>query len=173
MAQLEDFYNYKTQLMQDLLTDPDIVCLLRDDPLEDDPVEPEELMYKQVFPYEFIPQTVEHGRTFICSDVDIDEVENKTFLHARLMIWVFTHSSLMRLPDGGGVRVDKLVSKICNKINGSRMYGLGELDLFSSKRFAIMTDYTGKVLTFRLKDFNRPSGMSMPKPIPANRKRGY
>lgn len=169
--QLEDFYNYKTQLAKDLLTDTEIVKLLNDDPyteIED----PKELMYKQVFPYEYIPETVEHGRTFICSDVDVDVVDGKTFLQAKLMIWVFTHSSLMRLPEGG-VRVDKLVSRICEKINGSRMYGLGELSLASSKRFAIMTDYSGKVLTFYIKDFNRPSNVGPPKPIPANRRRGY
>ena len=168
--QLEDFYNYKTQLAKDLLTEPEIVKLLNDDPyteIED----PKELMYKQVFPYEYIPETVEHGRTFICSDVDVEAADSKTFLRAKLMVWVFTHSSLMRLPEGG-VRVDKLAAEICKKINGSRMYGLGELSLASSKRFAIMTDYCGKVLTFYLTDYNRPSGIGPPKDIPANRRRG-
>lgn len=171
---LEEFFDYKNQLMEDLLTEPAIVRLLQDEPPEDDVnLDPgaRDLMYKQVFPYEYIPETVEHGRTYICADVDIEETENKTFLRAKLMIWVFTHSSLMRLPQGG-VRVDKLCSEIDKKINGSRVYGLGELNFSSTKRFAIMTDYNGKVMTFYTKDFNRLSGLGPPKPRPANRKHG-
>lgn len=173
---LEDFYDYKTQLMKDLLTEPNIVKLLHDDPLEE-LGDPKDLVYKQVFPYEFIPDTVEHGRTFICTDVDVEYINDrnnprgsKTFIDAKLYIWVFTHVSLMRLPEGG-VRVDKLCSEICKKIDRSRMYGLGELMLASSKRFAIMTDYNGKVLTFRAREFNAPSGVGPPRPMPSNRKR--
>ena len=63
-----------------------------------------------------------------------------------------------------------LASAIAKAINGSRYYGLGELDLYSVKRFAPITDYQGKVMTFHATDFNRlsPTGM----PVPSNRKRG-
>ena len=153
--------------MEDLLTNKSIIRLLSDDcaVLED----PESLVYKQVFPYEFIPETVEHGQTFICCDVDIQKSMNKTFLQPALYIWVFTHKSKLRLPEGG-VRVDKLCSEIAKAINGSRNYGLGELDLYSVKRFAPITDYQGKVLLFYATDFNRlsPTG----KPAPSNRKYG-
>ena len=82
---------------------------------------------------------------------------------------MFTHKSKIRLPEGG-VRTDKLCSEIAKAINGSRFYGLGELDLYSVKRFAPITDYQGKVMMFQATDFNRfsPSG----KPIPSNRKTG-
>lgn len=73
----------------------------------------------------------------------------------------------MRLPEGG-VRVDKLCSEIDKAINGSRKYGLGQLNLLSSKRFAIMTDYQGKVLTFYTTDFNKVHDPK--RPFPANRR---
>lgn len=165
--QLDELFGYKNQLMEDLLTNKSIIRLLSDDcaVLED----LESLVYKQVFPYEFIPETVEHGQTFICCDVDIQKSMNKTFLQPALYIWVFTHKSKLRLPEGG-VRVDKLCSEIAKAINGSRNYGLGELDLYSVKRFAPITDYQGKVLLFYATDFNRlsPTG----KPAPSNRKYG-
>lgn len=167
---LQEFFDYKNQLMEDILTNQTIVDLLQDDPSKME-AGPKDLVYKQVFPYEFVPETVEHGKTFICVDVDIENVENKTFVPCKMMIWVFTHVSLMRLPEGG-VRVDKLCSEICKQINGSRLYGLGELNFFSTKRFAIMTDYQGKVMTFYTKDYNRPSNVTQPKHIPSNRKRG-
>ena len=165
--QLDDFFDYKNQLMQDLLTNQAIVRLLSDDCKTVD--KPEALVYRQVFPYEYIPDTVEHGQTFICCDVDVQKSLNKTFLLPVLYIWVFTHKSKLRLPEGG-VRTDKLASEIAKAINGSRNYGLGELDLYSAKRFAPITDYQGKVLTFQATEFNRfsPSG----RPVPTNRKQG-
>jgi len=165
--QLEEFFDYKNQLMQDLLTNPTIVRLLSDD---DAVIEnPGSLVYSQVHPYEYIPDTVEHGQTYICCDVDVQKSLNKTYLLPVLYIWVFTHKSKLRLPEGG-VRTDKLASEIAKAINGSRYYVLGELDLYSVKRFAPINDYQGKVMMFQATEFNRHSPTG--KPVPSNRKSG-
>lgn len=164
---LDELFDYKNQLMDDLLTNTDIVKLMSDDGKTE--VAPETLMYTQVFPYEFVPDVTEHGQTFICCEVDIKEILNKTYLVPALYIWVFTHKSKVRLP-GGGVRTDKLSSIITSIINGSRMYGLGELNLQSAKRFSPITNYQGRILTFYAKDFNRLAPSD--KKVPANRKRG-
>lgn len=164
--QLQEFFDYKNKLMEDLLTHEDIVHLIDANIKIDDA---KQLAYKLIFPCEYVPDTVEHGNTYICFDVDIQESVNKTYLLPTLYVWVFTHRSLIRLPEGG-VRVDKLCSKICEAINGSREYGLGELNLFSVKRFAPMTDYQGKCMTFHAVDFNRQYDPK--KTVPGNRKTG-
>ncbi|MCZ9312894.1 MAG: hypothetical protein O0V67_05915 [Methanocorpusculum sp.] len=164
--QLQEFFDYKNQLMEDLLTNEDIVRLI------DDTValqNADSLAYTQVFPCEYVPDTVQEGKTYICFDVDVQRAADKTFLSPTLFVWVFTHRSKLRLPEGG-VRTDKLCSEICKAINGSRKYGLGELNLYSVKRFAPMTDFQGKVLTFYAKDFNRVYDGK--KYTPENRKRG-
>ena len=164
--QLSEFFDYKNKLMEDLLTNAEIVKLV------DNTVEfgdAKTLAYTSVFPYEYIPDTVEEAKTFICFDVDVQESMNKTFLRPTLYIWVFSHKSKLRLLEGG-VQTDKLVSEIAEAINGSHNYGLGELELYSVKRFAPVTDYQGKVMTFHTKEFNRPSPNH--KPIPSNRKLG-
>lgn len=163
--QLSEFFDYKNRLMKDLLTNTEIVNLL-DDTVE--LADASKLAYSSVFPYEYIPDTVEYAKTFICFDVDVQESINKTFLLPTLYIWVFSHKSKLRLPEGG-VRTDKLVSEIAKAINGSHFYGLGELDLYSVRRFAPVTDYQGKVMTFHAKEFNRPAPNT--KPIPSNRKK--
>lgn len=166
VMQLQEFYDYKNQLMEDLLTNEDIVRLI------DDTValqNADSLAYTQVFPCEYVPDTVQEGKTYICFDVDVQRAADKTFLSPTLFVWVFTHRSKLRLPEGG-VRTDKLCSEICKAINGSRKYGLGELNLYSVKRFAPMTDFQGKVLTFYAKDFNRVYDGK--KYTPENRKRG-
>lgn len=164
--QLSEFFDYKNKLMEDLLTNEEIVKLV------DNTVEIGDsklLAYSNVFPYEYIPDTVEEAKTFICFDVDVQESINKTFLRPTLYIWVFSHKSKLRLPEGG-VQTDKLVSEIAKAINGSHEYGLGELELYSVKRFAPVTDYQGKVMTFHAKEFNRPAPNN--KPVPSNRKKG-
>ena len=164
--QLQELFDYKNQLMEDLLTNSEIVRLVNDTVTLENA---EALAYTQVFPCEYVPDTVEHGTTYICFDVDILESVNKTYLLPTLYVWVFTHRSLLRLPEGG-VRTDKLCSEICNAINGSRMYGLGELNLYSVKRFAPMTDYQGKCMAFRAVDFNKQFDPN--RPTPSNRKCG-
>ena len=150
--------------MKDLLTNESIVSLIQRDTTVETA---ESLAYTQVFPYEYLPETVDKGQTFICFDVDVSGVSNKTLLTPVIYIWVFSHKSNLRLPEGG-VRPDKLCSEICKVINGSRFYGLGELNLYSVKRFSPMTDYQGKLMTFYAKEFNRTYDGS--KPIPSNRK---
>lgn len=162
--QLNDFFDYKNKLMEDLITNKSIVSLIKDGTDVDDAAS---LIYTQVFPYEYVPETVQTGGTYICFDVDIQNVSNKTFLTPVLYIWVFAHRSNLRLPEGG-VRTDKLCSEICEAINGSRYYGLGELSLYSVKRFAPMTDYQGKLMTFYAKEFNRQFNGA--KSTPTNRK---
>lgn len=164
--QLDEFFDYKNKLMEDLLTNKDIVALINEDVSFNNAAS---LRYTQVFPFEYIPETVEEGRTFVCFDVDIQRSVDKTYLLPTIYIWVFTHKSKLRLPEGG-VRTDKLCSKIAGVINGSRDYSLGELDLYSVKRFAPMTDFQGKLMTFNGKDFNRLHNPN--KPIPVNRKKG-
>ena len=164
--QLQEFYDYKNQFMEDILTNETIVSLLNENIAFDDAYQ---LAYKQVFPYEYIPETVQDGHTYICCDVDILQAPNKTFYLPTLFVWVFSHRSRLRLPEGG-VRPDKICSEIAKSINGSRFYGLGQLDLYAAKRFSPLTDYQGKALTFYAKDFNRTYDPK--RPIPSNRKTG-
>lgn len=148
---LQDFFDYKNKLMEDLLTNEEVVRLLDADiEMEDAP----RLAYKQVFPCEYVPETVHDGSTFICFDVDIQESYDKTFYSPVLYVWVFSHRSQLRLPEGG-VRTDRLCSEITKQIDGSREYGLGQLKLYCVKRFAPMTDYQGKCLTFKMKEFSK------------------
>ena len=168
--QLEDFFDYKNQLMKDVLTNKEIVRLLNDDIALEDAAN---LAYEQVMPFEYIGETLFDGRTFIMFDVDIQAQiagSNKTFYSPTIYVWVMAHRSRMRLPDGGGVRTDKLCSEICKTINGSRLYGLGQLNLYSVRRFAPVTDYTGKMMTFHAKEFNRQYDPTQY--VPSNRKSG-
>lgn len=162
---LDEFFDYKNKLMEDLLTNEAVVKLIDPKATLDSAAS---LAYKQVFPYEYVPESVEEAKTFVCFDVEIQKSVNKTFHVPLIYVWVYSHRSLLRLPEGG-VRPDKLVSEIADALDGSHFYGLGELDLNSVRRYYPIEDYQGKVLTFYTKEFSRTSANN--KPIPSNRKR--
>lgn len=161
---LDEFFNYKNELMKTLCCNEKIVHLVTDSSKADTPNV--NLAYNQIFPYEFIPETVDDGTTFICFDVDIADVINKTFYVPVVYVWVFTHKSKMRLKEGG-IRMDQLSVEINKELNGSRYFGLGELELHSVGRFSPIADYQGRVLTYIARDFNRVSPSKKP---PAYRK---
>ena len=169
---LKEFFDYKNQLFKDLLTNENIVKLINSDK---DLSTAADLAYTQVFPYEFLPETVEHGYTYVCCDVDVQvpntRVATSTRLYYKpiLYIWIMVHKSKLRLPEGG-VRSDVLCSEIASVINESLYYGIGGLQLYSAKRFAPMTDYQGKVLTFTADDINWTYDYN--RPVPSNRKKG-
>ena len=152
--------------MEDLLTSEPIVKLINENI---DISDAKQLAYTQVFPCEYVPETVQEGKTYVCFDVDIQKSVSKTYYLPTLYVWVFAHRSKLRLPEGG-VRTDELCSEICKAINGSLKYGLGEIELYSVKRFAPMTDYQGKVLVFYAKEFSKVYNPT--KEIPDNRKKG-
>lgn len=165
---LEEFYDYKNQLIGELIQNEKIIEMLRDTSEGAPYLQPEEFIYKHIFPFEFVPDTLDHGISFICCDVDIQK-GTKTFYKPIIYVWVITHKSLLRLPEGG-VRIDELSSEVAKIMCGSRMYTMGELELQSVKRFAPIADYQGRALTFTGKEFSfvRPTG----KVIPSNRKNG-
>lgn len=163
--QLREFFDYKNQLMKDILTNEKIVHLINPDIAMEDA---NSLAYTQVFPSEYIPETVDDGKTYIMFDVDVNTTYEKTFYEPILYVWILVHGSQMRLPTGG-VRSDALCAEIAEAINGSYDYGLGTLDFLSARRYAPMTDYVGKVLAFKARDFNKVYDPT--RPIPANRKR--
>ena len=152
--------------MHDLLTTPEIVHLIDEDISMEDAYK---LAYTKVFPAEFVPETVDDGQTLVLFDVDVRKSTSKTYLEPCLYIWVIAHKSKLRLPEGG-VRTDAICSEIAKKINGSMCYGLGEMDLYSVERFAPMSDYNGKVMTFRMLEFSKTYNPN--KYIPSNRKTG-
>ena len=163
---LNEFFDYKNLLMKDICSSAEIVHLLTNN--DEASVPNLALRYTQVFPYEFVPDTVSEAKTFVCFDVDILEVKSRTLYTPVIYVWVFTHKSKMRTEDGRIV-VDELACEIDNILNGDRRYGLGELALKTVRRFVPIDDYYGRALVYQASDFNRQSGS---KPRPANRKQG-
>lgn len=162
----EELYGYKNRLMEEMCKNPEIVRLVTG---RDDPQMPAfDLPYTNIFPFERVPDTADDAKTFVCFDIDIDSVPTKTTYFLTLYIWVFTHESKLRLPRGQGVLIDQMVAAIVRMLNGSRVYGQGELKLASVKGFVPVESYLGRMVAFKTSDFN----LGEKKPVPVNRKAG-
>lgn len=164
--QLEELFDYKNLLMKELCSNAEIVKLLTGD--DDSAVPNFDLPYSQVYPFEYVPETEDRGRSFICFDVEIAQVYNKTFYVPVIYIWVLVHKGGLRTNDKR-LRLDEIAKEVDKMLNGSRYYGLGALELDSTDGFHPTTDYLGRVLIYTARDFNQPSGR---KKMPANRKVG-
>lgn len=168
--QLQDFYDYKNRFAEDVLTDENLVHLITDD-ANYDMSRVGELMYSHVFPFEYMPETLEKAGTYLFIEVEAQRMTEETFFTPVIYVWIMCHKSKLRLPEGG-VRTDALVSALAGKMNGSRMYGIGELDLYAVRRFSPIADYNGKMMTFHAREFNKPAAARNAFPVPANRKKG-
>lgn len=155
---LEEFFDYKNKIMKMLCTNQEIVTLVADQEDFDGLTLP----YSQIFPFEFIPETTDKGKTYICFDVDIPEVTNEVMYNPVIWIWIFTHKSKLRLPEGG-VRTDKIAQIIDTMLNGNRELGLGETNLRTVARFSPVEDFQGRVLAYQCRDTNR-WGVKQPSP---------
>lgn len=163
---LGELFDYKNKLMEDLCKNEEIVRLVTG---EECPLLPaHELAYKKFFPYEHIPETASEASVYICFEVTARKVPNKTFYYPMIYIWIAAHQSKMR-PEWGGVLTDQIAIEIDKMLNGSRLYGQGELELSAVDTFAPTTGYLGRSLAYATRDFNRGN---MKHPVPGNRKRG-
>ncbi len=56
---LQELFDYKNRCVRDILTNERIVALLHDD--QSPVMAAEDYVYRQVFPYEYIPETIEQA----------------------------------------------------------------------------------------------------------------
>ena len=147
---LDELSKYKIEIMKRLCLNAKIQSLIL---LPESQKGGKEMMYKNIFPYSFVPDTVVNSSTFICFDLEIQRVENRTFKDINILFWIFTHQSLMRTNEG--IRTDLIASEVDKILNGNRDLGLGTVELKKVLRVNPAKDYHGRNLVYRSVDFNR------------------
>jgi len=155
MSNLDELYQYKNTLMELLCSDQAIVKLVMDN--QDAECPNRDMPYKHVFPYNHTPEITKEATVYVCFDVEVKRVPNKTILYPDVYVWAFCHVSLMRLADGGGVRPDRLVCEINHVLSGSPCLGAGPLELVGLSSVSPIDHHWGKLLHYTTVDFNRPS----------------
>ena len=147
---LEELSKYKIEIMKRLCLSKEIQSLILFSESEN---QGKEMMYKNIFPYAFIPDTVTDASTFICFDLEIQRVQNRTFKDINMLFWIFTHQSLMRTENG--IRTDIIANEVDKILNGNKNFGLGTSELKKVLRINPAKDYHGRSLIYKTVDFNR------------------
>lgn len=165
MPQLTELSEYKQKLLTLFLNDPQIVAVLRDK--SEGSIPAMDLRYKQVFPWKHVVDTSENARSFITFNITVPDCPTIAVTDFNLIIWVFTHESLMPFDkeaatrtgvDARGTRDDILCQLITDALNGRTDYGFGKVSLKKSDFFDAGKDYVGRYLVFHIQDYNRICG---------------
>ena len=150
---LRDLTYYRRRIMKALCSNEDIVRLVADDDTVTAPNR--DLMYTNIFPYAYLPDTEKETDTFVCFSVAIPRVENKTYKQMDIYFYVFTHQSLIRT--SVGLRTDLIVEAIDVMTNGALGLGIGRIKLDRLEDISPATRYHGLAVKYTVTDFNRPS----------------
>lgn len=153
MALLHELTEYRSKIMQFLCSDQKVVDLVKDE--DNTPCPDRSLMYSNIFPYAYTPDTEKETDTFICFRIFIDDVFNKTIKRMRIVFYVFAHQSNIRTSKG--LRPDLIAERIENIFNGSMELGVGRMKLDGITDISPSPNFHGIALEYSVSEFNRPT----------------
>lgn len=114
----------------------------------------EDLLYKRIYPYEYIPDIIEEAGCYVLFDLDVElNRKNRTFNKFNLYIYTLAHINSMRTPTG--LRPDLMVSQIEDIFDGMSILGVGEMKLVYNRRFYTGERFRGRALCFEMLDFRQ------------------
>nr|DAM04605.1 MAG TPA: hypothetical protein [Caudoviricetes sp.] len=126
---------YKMDILNRIVQSPELAKLLRYDTpdalFRDDVENPETLIHERVFPYRFMPDTVENQGTFITIGIGgFRPHENGYDIYddystGSVYFYVFTHVDLMQTHNG--TRQDLIIAELDKIFHKSKGIGMGEL----------------------------------------------
>ena len=119
--------------------------------------EREDLVYKRIFPYLYIPDTQTISSSYINVEISITSTSrNSIYSYPQVVIMIISHQDHMNLSMAGisGSRNDYLSELIDEMLNGSTGYGIGKIVLKSNVAGSLNDTYRYRQLTFVGTDIN-------------------
>ena len=127
------------------------------DALDTTETEREDLVYKRIFPYLYIPNTQTVSLSYINVEISITSTSrNNIYSYPQIVIMIISHQDHMNLNMAGisGSRNDYLSELIDEMLNGSTGYGIGKIVLKSNVAGSLNDTYRYRQLTFIGTDIN-------------------
>ena len=119
---------YKNRAMYEIINSPELVKAI--DPNN---VNPENLIYENIFPYFRVPVVATDTKTFVTVCIDLpEEYHPENFMRDIILkICVIVHQSEMKT-DFGATRLDYISEKLDEIFVNSHKYGYGKLRILAS-----------------------------------------
>lgn len=155
MGKTSPITRYKNKLMSSIINSPELIALVNDSYIEDgEIIDANGLVYKQIFPFYYIPDTQTETLSYVIMKVNGLGVSGKIYNKAEVYICVMSHQDIMQVEDADGTRIDLMGEIIEDLFNGRDDFGFGEMELKSNAEININTTYRGRELRFFVEDFN-------------------
>lgn len=111
----------KRKIMMKLYNDPEIVRLI--DNKDIDPENPDDLIYRNIFPYAKVDFTQQQVGSYITLKLDYPSInKNEIYKNAELSFYVVCNNQCMKV-DGGYTRTDAIANRIIENFNWSVFLG--------------------------------------------------
>ena len=154
MARTSPITRYKRKLITSIVNSPDLIALINDNYVDEgECVNSDDLIYKQIFPFYYIPDTQTKAQSYVIMKVNGLGVKNKIYNKAEVYICVISHQEIMQAK-GGGTRIDLMGEIIEDLFNGRDDFGFGEMELKFSHEDEINVNHRCRILKFMVEDFN-------------------
>lgn len=111
-----------------------------------------------VFKFEYVPDTQEMSKTFLCVEVIPDKTNGGSVTDMYLYIFIYCSKDIMQTyhrNQSSGTRIDILASDVDRILNGNSDFGIGPLEWDSSNIYKPAQIYYGRVLVYSVSAFRR------------------
>ena len=154
MAKTSPITRYKKKLITSIVNSPDLISFVNDNYVDSgECIDSDELIYKQIFPFYYVPDTQTKAQSYVMIKVNGLGVKNKIYNKAEVFVCVASHQDIMQTKDGG-TRID-LMSEIVEELfNGRDDFGFGEMELKYNMEDEINTTHRCRILKFMVEDFD-------------------
>lgn len=158
-----EIIQYKQTAMNSIVSTQSIINAINSKYDDGTAMEPEDLFYTHVFPYGYLPETIETAGCYITLEVSMPSVStvNYFFKDILLTVTIICHQDIMRMTDTepcgatGATRTDYLAVEIDKLFNHKKGMGRKEMELVSNVEGAIDPVHRCRVMRFQTQDVTK------------------
>lgn len=152
MTNSEVISDFKKTTIRKLVSNDEIIASMGNT----DVISNDDAVYKYIFPYFYIPYTIEEAHSYICMKVNMTglNTRNDSFGKFSIIIWVISHQDIMRMTGvGGATRVDHVANLVESMLNGSDAFGTQRLRLVTNTEDSLDLKHRCRVMTFTTQEY--------------------
>lgn len=162
---LEEIGIFKNRIVSKLIHDNNVVDVLLNGNEGDKDIEVTLLGSDEtgtdgcVFEFEYVPDTQETSKTFLCVEVIPEETSGDTITGMSVYVFAYCSKNIMQTyhrKGTAGTRIDILISDIDKILNGNQEFGIGPLEWAGSDIYKPAQIYYGRMIVYRANAFRRP-----------------
>lgn len=155
---IDELINFSSEILLRIAESPEVVGLIMDVAPADVTDEEKDAVWRYLYDYDWIDETVQSAGSFVLVDVDMVAAQTGTIKDLEIYVQVVVSKQIMALNHKTfkgvrGNRRDNLARQIDLLLNGSRDFGIGQLQLASVRTANVPAAFTSKLLTYRISNF--------------------